>query len=389
MRTNIQITNFAAKSLHDFFRPFKNALSRPDYKKSFSMVKGMIEGETVQLCEAGRYAQPDINPKTYCTKMSDLLTNIQFIADIQLEKSKGKKFKCLILDESDVQREYAKEIRIEKVRDGSTGNIKGQGYGLICVIGVTEDDEYVPLLFSRYESLGLAKIKAIQTIINTLGPDHGAVWLMDRGYDDKKIFEVLLDEKQEFLIRLDRQGGQRSLYIKSPEGEERYPVSMLTDHMGKTGYRRVKLPKRDEELTLIHYHHGKDEPLALLTTLSPKTLKRVRTIAKIYLKRWKIEDYFRFTKNRFELEDVMVQTPERIDGILAYVLVASAFVMGQMHKLMFAPLGAYYSKWAKKENCSLNWSSVARFFCSIFKNWQFSFRTVFKPPDPLQLALSL
>lgn len=389
MNNNTLITKFASKSLHDFFRPFRNELTKPDFKKCFSLVKGMIEGETVQLCEAGRYAEPGIAPKTYCTKIAEMLDGIEFMADIQLKKSKRKKFRYMILDESDIQRSYAKKIEVEDVRDGSTGDVKGRGYGLICVVGITEENEYVPLLLSRYTNIGIAKINAIRTIIDTFGHDHGAVWIMDRGYDDKKIFEFLLDEKQEFLIRLDRQGGQRSLYVKSADSEEdeRYPVSMLTDHMGHAGYRMVRLPKREEPLTLIHYDHGKDEPLALLTSLTPNTMKQAVRIAGKYLKRWKIEDYFRFAKTRFRLEDMMVQGVARVDGLLALVLVASAFAMEQTQQITDSPLNIYFRAWRKKERCGINWSSVARFFCLIFRKWKLAFRITFKSPNPLQLAL--
>jgi hypothetical protein len=387
---DIKAINFAAKSLHDFFRSFKKELSRPDGKKCFGMLKGIIEGKTVQLSEAGRHAEPAITPKTYCTKISGLLESVEFIADIQLKKSKKKKFKYFILDESDIQKTYARKIEVEKVRDGSTGNNNGKGYGLICVVGVTDEGEYVPLILSRYTSIGLAKMEAIKTIVKTFGSDHGAVWLMDRGYDDSKIFNLLLDEKQEFLIRLDRQGGQRSLYVNDPEEKdehERYPVSMLTGHMKKVGYRKVRLPKREEGLTLVHYDHGKEEPLALLTTLSVRTKKQAEKTAKKFLNRWKIEDYFRFIKQRFELEGMMIHTTKRVDGLLAVVLVASAFVMEQTHKITKSPLGACYKVWQKKERCDLNWSSVNRFYRYLFHDWNLTLRTTFKPPDPCQLAL--
>lgn len=100
------------------------------------------------------------------------------------------------------------------------------------------------------------------------GPDHGATWVIDRRGDDKKVFSFLLDQNQEFLIRLDYGGSERLLEVSG----EKHRVSVLTGHMKEVGYRRVRLPGRQEFLTLIYLHRrAYRQPLVLLTTLSPKT----------------------------------------------------------------------------------------------------------------------
>jgi hypothetical protein len=221
------------------------------------------------LCEIGRHAQAAVTPKKFCEKLGKSLTVFESPNLIQLRKGLNTKWKYFILDESDIQRTSANKLDgITKVRDGSTGNNHGRGYGLTAVIGVTEGDEHIPLVLQRYTEIQPARKAVITKVIEALGSDTDAVWLIDRGSDDEKLFSFLLKEKQQFLIRLDRKGGERCLVINNvPEGIEKHKVSALTAHMGKVGYRRVRLPKRQEELTLLHYHsHGKQEPMALLTT---------------------------------------------------------------------------------------------------------------------------
>ncbi|MBI3291866.1 MAG: transposase [Elusimicrobia bacterium] len=82
--------------------------------------------------------------------------------------------------------------------------------------------------------------------------------------------------------------------------------------------------------------------MALLTTLSPRTLKQAEAMAKAYRKRWKIENYLQFIKGRFRLEDVMIKLPKRVDGLLALVLIASAFVMKGLPLSLF-PITAHRS----------------------------------------------
>jgi hypothetical protein len=383
-------TQIAAKNLHDFFRSYQKHLGRVNSRKIFSFLKGMIQGRTVQMCEAGRTIEPKKTPKNFCEKTSKTLRIIDYMANLHLCKFRKRKFKYFIIDESDIQRRYAKKLNaIKKVRDGSLGNNDGKGYPLIAVIGITVDGEYIPLILRRYrEGIQTARIQCVDDILKVFGPDHGAIWLLDRGFDDKKFINLLLYNQQEFLIRLDRRGGERCLEV---EDGERYTVSQLTAHMEKVGYRRVCLPGSRSEVSLVHYHsHGKKEPMALLTTLSPKTLKQAKRIAKMYITRWKIEDYLLFIKQRFNLEKMRVQLPENVDGLLVMTLIASHFVMKETFEMETSQLKVAFEWWRKLEDTTLCWSAVCRFYQYMFRNWEITprnLRTSSDTPNPLQLQL--
>lgn len=381
----MQTVPFIAKQFHDFWRPFKNVLSTPDQRKAFALIKGMIEGKTVQLSAIGRIVAAQLLPKRWCEKISSSLGLMSALPLVILAKAKRQRFRYFILDESDLQRPYARRLPgVVKVRDGSTGNNAGQGYPLIAVIGVTDRGQYVPILLNRYRDIQTARRQAIATIMRAFGPDHGAIWLVDRGGDDRKLFNYLLEHEQQFLIRLDRQGGQRQLVVAD---DEQYLISQLTAHMGKVGYRRVQLPGRTEPLTLLHYHHGKQEPLALLTTCSPRTLKQAKQVARGYLQRWKIENYFRFIKDQLALESMMVQGEQAVDGLLTAVLIASSFLMEQLQTITKSPLNHYFQVWCQREQASPNWSALTRFYRSYFTHWSLCFRTADDPPHPSQLSL--
>lgn len=383
----MNISHVAAKNLHDFFRPFAKVLSRPEYKNSFSMVKGMIQGKTVILSEIGRKVAETIQPKTFCEKVGKMLTGATVLAEVQLRKFEGVPLELLIVDESDCQKRHAKKISgIIKIRDGSTGNLYGKGYGLFSVVAKTKKGDYAPLVLERFEEQNLTSERIIEKVIDGISPDHGGIWTMDRGFDDRKIFDLLLDRQQEFLIRIDRGGSQRLLVVG--EENEKHLVSTLTAHMGEIGYRRVRLPGRNEELTLIHYHRKKyRQPIAILTTLSPKTLKQAVRMAKLYLKRWKIEDYHRFFKTRFCLEEVMLQKQKRVDGLLALVLVASAFIMKYEQEERDYALELHYRKWLKANKVPSSWSAFSRFIQELFQDWLLTFRMPVYPLKSFQLAL--
>lgn len=382
----MNISHYAAKNLHDFFRPFGKVLTRPEYKKCFLSVKGMIQAKTVILSEIGRKTSL-ILPKTFCEKVGTMLAGIVLLAEVQLRKFEGVPLELLIVDESDCQRRHAEKIKgIIKVRDGSTGELHGKGYGLFSVVARTKEGSYAPLVLERFEEQNPAAEKIIQKVINGLSPDHGGIWTMDRGFDDRKIFDLLLSWRQEFLIRIDRRGSQRLLVVG--EENEKHLVSTLTAHMGAVGYRRVRLPGRKEVLTLIHYYRKKyREPIAILTTLTPKTLQQAENIAKLYLKRWKIEDYHRFVKTRLGLEEIMLQKPKRVDGLFALVLIASAFIMKCEQEKRDYALEIHYQDWLSTNNVPSSWSAFSRFIQKLFEDWIITFRTPVYPQNSLQLAL--
>jgi len=105
------------------------------------------------------------------------------------------------------------------------------------------------------------------------------------------------------------------------------------------------------------------------------------------LKRWKIEDYYRFIKTRLDLETMMIQKPERVDGLLTLVLIASAFLMKLEQRRRDFIFDWYYQKWLKQNQVGSSWSAISRFIQKIFKSWQLIFRINHPPPNPYQLAL--
>lgn len=374
------------KNLHDFLRPFEKDLARPARRQLLRMVKGMIEGKTVKLAEIGRTIRPDIMPKTFCEALGKFLEKIENPGEIQLKKL--QKFKYLLVDETDVERWYAKKIEGIQVTWNGSAKRPGRGYNLLSVVGKDEEDRLTPVILERFEEKGFGRENVIKKYIEAHGPDHGACWIADRGWDDGKIFKFMIENHQEFLIRLDGKKTGRLLEMHGPEGVETWTVSRLCEGMGKVAYRRVFLPKRKEMLTLIQYHHGKKEPLYLLTTKTPKTQIEAEKIAREYLGRWDIENYFRFVKQHFYLEDLMLQNIDRVDSMLQLVLIASSFLMKYLpNEDDRTTLALLYLEWLKQEHATISSASFARFCSDIFTQWNLNFRIIYRPPDPHQLNL--
>ncbi len=71
-----------------------------------------------------------------------------------------------------------------------------------------------------------------------------------------------------------------------------------------------------EELTLVAVYGFGAELMLFLGSLKMQEKKRLcHIVAKVYLMRWRIEEYFRFKKQQFELEDLRVMSLQSIRNL--------------------------------------------------------------------------
>jgi hypothetical protein len=165
------------------------------------------------------------------------------------------------------------------------------------------------------------------------------IWVADRGMDRNNIYNPLLDRKLRFIVR---PKGDRNLIfrgrcrlaediargcplcyrevvVKETAGEEKtYRLAY--------GFRRVRLPGRTEELSLVVVQGFGEAPLMLLTDLRLRRNRQVLwSVVEGYLTRRRIEEAIRFTKQSYNLEDIRVLTYRRLCNLTALVLAASYF----------------------------------------------------------------
>lgn len=75
--------------------------------------------------------------------------------------------------------------------------------------------------------------------------------------------------------------------------------------MTQIGWVKVRLPGRDEALTLVVSRlAGVDKPMMLLTNLPVENLKDATDVLRFYIRRWECEEGIRFLKNQVNLEKI-------------------------------------------------------------------------------------
>jgi hypothetical protein len=156
------------------------------------------------------------------------------------------------------------------------------------------------------------------------------VWIADRGYDNKKVLDCVLDHERGFVIGV-RIDPKVSRQIRDERGKKKRLSTVawntrmkynLSDYGGRGKIRfgfssPITLPHRDEPLTVVVYIHMRadqnhQEPVAVLTNMKVETADDAAQVVEHYISRWSgCEDPIRFLKQTFRMEKFL------IDGISA------------------------------------------------------------------------
>ena len=166
------------------------------------------------------------------------------------------------------------------------------------------------------------------------------IWVIDRGGDRDALYESLLKNKRNFIIRLVGtrdlicQGRRtRSLWLAHAchLPHEKSIVKIIRDkevqfHL-RYGAMQVHLPDFKYPVTMVVIKGFSDQPMILLTSLQIKSKQKdLWFTIEAYLKRWSIEETIRFIKQTYDLENIRVLRYARLQNMMALLLAVFYFV---------------------------------------------------------------
>lgn len=95
----------------------------------------------------------------------------------------------------------------------------------------------------------------------------------------------------------------------------------------KISYMPIQLPTYpDEKLLLVAAYGFGKTPMMLITNMKSDDKRIVVTITKVYLLRWRIEEYFKFKKQQFNFEDIRVQKIDSIRNLNLLLTIVIGFI---------------------------------------------------------------
>ena len=252
-------------------------------------------------------------------------------------------------DPGDLTKKFTTKFEgIDTIKDGSTGEFK-QGYHMIEVAGLTKKEKLpIPVytrLFSAQEegfvSVNDEYIKAIEYLGNKY--NKKGIFALDRGFDDQKYFKKFIDLDLNFVIRMkknrDIANAESGIVENINKKAKRVKMKWSYKYKDKkgitrtayTGYMKITIPSIENKtlyLVVIKSEEFPNSPMMLLTNMKPDADKDefTKIVNKVYIKRWKIEEYFRFKKQQFGFEKELVRTLNSIRTLNVLLTIVIGFI---------------------------------------------------------------
>lgn len=349
MLNSTSITYQMKREILNFVNKISRKLSKPGKKFTADMTYGMLASGSClltdivdQLHENSKKVNSverltrHLNKGTPKRVLNSYLSTIRkwipdepviYIDDSDIVKPDGYKFEALGI-----------------VRDGSkstdTKNVYEKGYHVTEACTLTKNNHPVSI-FSEIHS---SKEKSFTSIndVTFSAMERGAAlfgraaFVMDRGYDDNKMFLKLDELDQDYVIRLT---AKRKLYFHGKwipatqlrnqrKGKIKTPLIYKGKrHDAYLSHVKVQITASRKDIYLVLVYGITEHPMMLATNKEIKSKDDVIKVAKLYFSRWKIEEYFRCKKQVFRFENFRVRKLAAINALNFYITLCMAFLV--------------------------------------------------------------
>jgi hypothetical protein len=335
------------RRINRFCEQISNGLSRPAKKFIMCMIFGLLSSQSCYLTEVARKLKESIPLDKTAERLSRNLMNFdgaealseQYIQSVRRNFDESTIF---IFDDSDVSKSCSSKLEgLCRVRDGSTGKLT-TGYWSAGVSALTAEHKQPIPVYSRlysseeegYTSNNAETLKALAFVSSQFPKEM--IRAFDRGYDAGFIFDHLIPHAENFIVRMNDRNimykcektqihklvgkfkGKFALKFKAKNGKKaNCKISMAP----------VSLPAYpDIPLNLVICRGLGKEPLLLLTNLNSDDNRLCVVITKVYLMRWRIEEYYKFKKQAFGFEKFLVRSLKSIRNLDLFLSIAIGFI---------------------------------------------------------------
>ena len=325
-------------------------MKRPQEKFVHQMIYGILAGNKLHLSEIARALKESITLKKTIDRLSKNLHAFDGKDSVMhnylglVRQQVKDDYAVIIIDNSDIVKPASTKLEaLSEIRDGSTGEIT-QGY-LTIEAAVLSEKGKMPLpvyerVFSAAEKGFISETHENLCCLQSLTENFSSrcVRTLDRGFDANEYYCYSLKHGERFVIRAKKNrnviyGGQTCNIM---DVALRYKGAYRMDFKDKKGrtirckmscipVRLCEFPSRELVLAVV-YGFG-EEPMLLLSSLKMQEKKKLcHIITKVYLLRWRIEEYFRFKKQQFELEDLRVMSLQSIRNLNLLAMLAVGYI---------------------------------------------------------------
>lgn len=248
------------------------------------------------------------------------------------------------IDDSDVVKPDGYKFEsLGWVRDGSEStaakNVYKKGYHVTEATVLTGSNHPVSIFSEihsskekNFTSINDVTFSAMERAKALFGK---ATFVMDRGYDDNKMFLKLDSIGQDYVIRLTAKRKllyhNKWVFATELRNRRKGKVKLSLFYKGKMheaylSHVKVQITASRKDIYLVLVYGITEHPMMLATNKEIKSKDDVIKAAKLYFSRWKIEEYFRCKKQVFQLENFRVRKLKAINALNFYITLCMAFL---------------------------------------------------------------
>lgn len=331
-----------------FSNKISRHLSKPDRKFTADMTYGMLAAGSCLLTDIVDQLHEHskkVNSVERLTRHLNTGTPKNALKSyLSLVRTTAPKNPIIHIDDSDVIKPDGYKFEaLGLVRDGSKSTdaktVYEKGYHVTEACVLTGSNHPVSI-FSKihsskeknYTSANDVTFSAMERGAALFGK---ATFVMDRGYDDNKMFLKLDALKQDYVIRLkaNRKLFYHNKWVMATELRNRRKgkIRMPLYYKGKTqeaylSHVKVQITASKKDIYLVLVYGITEHPMMLATNKEIKSKEDVLAVAKHYFSRWKIEEYFRCKKQMFQFENFRVRKLKAINALNFYITLCMAFL---------------------------------------------------------------
>lgn len=335
-----------------FLKKITNGLGKVDTHFISDVTSGILKYNSVNLSNIVRQTG-NSNIKKGVERLERHLDSFTNISDKirknyeSMVKPYINERKLYFVDRSDITKsEKTKFDNLGYVLDGSNEHKISKGYQINEIATLDNSNQPISLVSElrsandeEYKSDNDLWIKHIKYVNDTYGK---GTFILDRGYDGAVLMEKMIETGSNFILRA--KCLTRNVYVN---GEKTTIRNIALKHKGnykfvsrgqnlKVYSTRIRINSssakglKDKALTLIivkGYTLDKrtlnEAYMALITSRVVSGKNAVLQVVRDYLLRWKIEENFKYKKQQFLLEKIMVRRYKRIQALntlLSYVM---------------------------------------------------------------------
>ncbi len=330
------------REIVNFSKKITEGTNKATKKFVMDMQYGLSRNGSCLISEIARGLEEDIKLSYTIERLCDNLSNLyeeekeqvwnNYIKEVK--KNIKEEENVVLFDDSDINKEYSKKLEdLDRVIDASSQEKRiVNGYNVCEATVLTKKQSQPMSIYSKiysckskdFKSKNRYTMESIEKAEEIVGTNFTGIF--DRAYDDNKLYEYMSKKNHQFVVRLeDRRtllfkGRKRSVESVANERKGKIAMKLLFDENEEKevmlSHTKTILPYNGREYTLvIVYGLSEEKPMKLLTNREIKRKEDVIKVVRLYLSRWRIEEYFRGKKQEYDFENMRVRTLESMNNL--------------------------------------------------------------------------